>query len=132
MIPKAAPSKRILVVEDVQETRDAIEALLKRSGYNVVSARGEEDAVERMTWNQPDLMLISLGGPSDQVLDTARRIRARAGLGDRIPVVIFSIHSVPQGSEQEIGENIYVTRPDNFDQLRELLARVLQRSSPIQ
>jgi len=132
MIPKTAPITRILVVEDVQETRDAIEALLNSSGYNVDQARNEEEAVERAASTHPNLILISLGGPADQVLDTARSIRARAGFGNQIPIVIFSIHTIPEGSEQEIGENIHVTRPDNFNQLRELLARVLQRSSSIQ
>ena len=132
MIPKTAPIKRILVVEDVQETRDAIEELLKNSGYFVEAARDEEEAVEKAAWSRPDLVLISLGGSPDHLLDTARRIRARAGLDQRLPVVIFSVHTVPEGTEQEVEQNTYVTRPDNFNQLRELLARVLQRSSPIQ
>jgi CheY-like chemotaxis protein len=132
MIPKTAPIKRILVVEDVQETRDAIEALLKNSGYDVEPARDEKEAVERAAWNSPDLVLISLGGSPDQVLNTAYIIRARAGLGCHIPIVIFSIQTMPEGAEQEIGENIHLARPDNFDQLRVLLARVLRRSSPVQ
>ena len=36
----------ILVVEDVHETRDAIEKLLVRDGYGVAVDRDEEDAVE--------------------------------------------------------------------------------------
>lgn len=132
MIPKTAPIRRILVVEDVQETRDAIEALLKSSGYYADPARNEEDAVERAIWSRPDLVLVSLGGPSEKVIDAARGIRARAALGQQIPIVIFSIDIVPQGAEQEIEGNIHLTSPDNFNQLRELLARVLARSSPIQ
>lgn len=45
MIAKTARSPRILIVEDVQETRDAIKQLLKRDGYNVDPARDEEEAV---------------------------------------------------------------------------------------
>jgi response regulator RpfG family c-di-GMP phosphodiesterase len=45
MIPKTARETRILVVEDVQETRDAIEALLSRDGYRVEPARDETDAI---------------------------------------------------------------------------------------
>ena len=37
----------ILVVEDVEETRDGIEDLLKADGYRLIPVRDEEDAVER-------------------------------------------------------------------------------------
>ena len=36
----------ILVVEDVHETRDGIEKLLKADGYRVVAARDELDGIE--------------------------------------------------------------------------------------
>jgi len=98
----------------------------------VIGAGSEEEAVEKAAWDQPDLVLISIGGLPEFILDTARRIRARGGFTTEIPVVIFSIHTVPEGSEENIGENIHVTRPDNFNQLRELLARLLRRSTSIQ
>jgi DNA-binding response OmpR family regulator len=122
---------RILVVEDVQETRDAIESLLTRDGYYVDPAQSEGDAVERGRWNRPDLILVSLGGLPDEVISIACRIRVKAGLSTHVPIVIFSIWTIQEGEEREIGENIYVTIPDNFDQLRKLLARVLkERSRP--
>jgi hypothetical protein len=44
-----------------------------------------------------------------------------------VPVVVFCIDEIAEGDEVAIGENVHVTRPDNFDQLRSLLARLLQR-----
>jgi CheY-like chemotaxis protein len=41
----------ILVVEDVEETRDGIEKLLEADGYRVDPAREEEDAIARATRN---------------------------------------------------------------------------------
>jgi CheY-like chemotaxis protein len=131
MIPKPARITRILVVEDVQETRDAIEALLERDGYWVDQARSENDAVDRIRANPPDLILISLGGKAEAVLSSARRIRGRGGLTETTPIVIFSIATFPEGAEEEIGGNVYVTVPDNFDQLRMLLTRVLCGDSRI-
>jgi CheY-like chemotaxis protein len=113
---------RILVVEDVQETRDAIEALLERDGYSVDQARDEDDAVRRVLSNRPDLILVSLGGTADELVRAARRIRRRGGLTEQIPVVIFSVTTISQGAEQEIGENVYITVPDDFNQLRRLIA----------
>jgi CheY-like chemotaxis protein len=130
MIPKTARMARILVVEDVQETRDAIEVLLRRDGYRVDPARDEADAVERVCSNRPDLILISLGGTQEQLLSTARKIRERGGLTEETPIVVFSTSAVPAGAEEEIEGKIYVTAPDNFNQLRALLTRVLYGDSP--
>jgi hypothetical protein len=44
-----------------------------------------------------------------------------------VPVVVFCIDEIAQGDEIAIGENVHVTRPDNFNQLRNLLARLLNR-----
>jgi CheY-like chemotaxis protein len=116
----------ILVVEDIEETRDGIEMLLKANGYRVEGARNEQGAIESVGRKQPDLMLVSLGGLPHVVIAAARRIRASSGLGENVPVVIFCIDEVGQGAEVALGQNVYVTCPDNFDQLRNLLARLLR------
>jgi DNA-binding response OmpR family regulator len=117
----------ILVVEDIEETRDGIEKLLKADGYRVEAVRDAQSALESARRKRPDLMLVSLGGPPREVVTTARDIRERAGLGESVPVVLFCIEEVGEGDEVAIGQNVYVTRPDNFNQLRNLLARLLQR-----
>ena len=78
MIKEADPSLAVLVVEDVAETRDGIERLLKADGYRVAVARDERDAIESAQLKRPHLILVSLAGlPSDVIL-TARRIREGA------------------------------------------------------
>ncbi|HEX5702676.1 MAG TPA: response regulator [Pyrinomonadaceae bacterium] len=115
----------ILVVEDVHETRDGIEKLLIADGYRVALARDERDAIENAHRTQPDLILVSLAGlPLDVVL-SARSIRQRAEVGEHVPVVVFCIEGIAEGEEVEIGENVFLTRPDNFNQLRRFIARLL-------
>lgn len=118
-------SRLILVVEDVHETRDGIEKLLTTDGYRVALARDELDAVERAQQQRPDLILVSLAGQPGEVLIAVRHIREHATVGDEVPVVIFCIDDIGEGDEVAIGRNVYVTRPDNFNQLRGLLARLL-------
>jgi two-component system phosphate regulon response regulator OmpR len=119
----------ILVAHDVEETRDGIERLLAADGYRVDPARSERDAVESAERQAPDLILVGLGGPGDDAIASALRIRQRAGLGDEVLVVIFSVQTVEEGAEVAMGRNVYVTRPDNFDQLRGLLSRLLHGRS---
>ena len=115
----------ILVVEDVHETRDGIEKLLTADGYRVAAARDERDAIESAQRLRPDMILVSLGGLPSEVMVTARRIRDRAGLRENVPVVVFCIEGIGQGEEVAIGRSVYITRPDNFNQLRSLIARLL-------
>ncbi len=117
----------ILVVEDVQETRDGIERLLMVDGYRIALARDEQDGIESALRQRPDLILVSLAGVPHDVIVSARRIREKAAIGDDVPVVVFCIDDIAQGDEVAIGENVHVTRPDNFNQLRSLLARLLRR-----
>ena len=119
-------SLAVLVVEDVAETRDGIEKLLKADGYRVSVARDERDAIESARHTRPDLILVSLAGLPHEVNGTARRIRERAEVGGNVPVVVFYNEEIGEGDEVAIGENVHVTRPDNFNQLRGLLTRLLR------
>jgi CheY-like chemotaxis protein len=120
----------ILVVEDVAETRDGIEKLLKADGYRVAVARDERDAIESAQRQSPALILVSLSGLAVEVIGTARRIRDYAAVGEDVPVVVFCIAEIGEGDEVAIGKNVYVTRPDNFNQLRSLLTRLLRTAFP--
>ncbi len=115
----------ILVVEDVAETRDGIEKLLDSDGYRVTLARDEPDAKASAKREGPDLILVSLAGSPREVIEAGRRIRDSAGVGDTVPVVIFCVDEIGEGDEIAIGQNVHVTRPDNFNQLRTLLSRLL-------
>ena len=116
----------ILVVEDVHEISDGIEKLLKADGYRVVLARDELEGIESARLRQPDLILLNWTGLSGQVLPVVRRIRERSAIGDQIPVV-FWIEDIGEGEEVEVAGNVFLTRPDTFNQLRGLFARLLDR-----
>ena len=112
-------------MEDVNETRDGIEKLLKADRYRVTLARDEKDAIESAQREPPNLILVSVAGLPHEVVIAARHIRELAALGENVPVVVFCIADIDEGDEIAIGKNVYITRPDNFNQLRTLLARLL-------
>jgi DNA-binding response OmpR family regulator len=116
----------ILVVEDVHEISDGIEKLLKADGYRIALARDELEAIESAQLTRPDLILVNWTGLSGEVLAIVRRIRERLSFGDQIPVV-FWIEDIDEGEEVEVAGNVFLTRPDSFNQLRGLLARLLDR-----
>lgn len=126
---KVENSRLILVVEDVYETRLGIDTLLKANGYRVVFARAEGEAINSARPERPDLILVSGAGLPNKVLVKVGRMRKEAAVGDEVPVVVFCAQDIPEGEEVAIGGNVYLTNPDNFNQLRSLVARLLPDAS---
>ena len=118
----------ILVLEDVNETRDGIEKLLKADGYRVALARDETEAIESAQRQRPDLILMSVAGLPHEVVAAAHRIRERSAVEEDVPIVVFCFEDIGAGDEVAIGRNVHITRPDNFNQLRSLLNRLLSRT----
>lgn len=126
MTPETHRRPLILVADDVEETRDLTEQLLRADGYRVDTARSEREAVERAARQPPALILVSLGGREVDRVARARRIRREAALGSGVPVVVFCSPTVDEGAEVAVDGNVHLTRPDNFDQLRAFIGRLLQ------
>jgi DNA-binding response OmpR family regulator len=115
----------ILVLNDIEETRNLIESMVRENGWSVALARQEEDAIAMARSRLPDLILMSLGLELEQLIATARRIRQQAAIGLDVGIVIFCVPSIPEGAEVEVDQGVYITRPDNFDQLRDIIRRLL-------
>jgi CheY-like chemotaxis protein len=120
----------ILVLNDIEETRRLTEKMLEGNDCFVTLARDEEDAISKARSESPDLILMSLGLKLDQLLATAQRIRQEAAFSDDVAIVIFCVPTIPEGAEMEVNKNVYVTHPDNFDQLRNFLHRLLLHPHP--
>jgi DNA-binding response OmpR family regulator len=103
-----------------------MEKLLKLDGYRVVAARDELDGIERAQRQRPDLILVSLAGTPSEVLICGRRIRESAA-SEEVPIVGFDFDEIAAGAEVAIGKNVHITHPDNFNQLRDFIARLLRR-----
>ena len=119
--------RAILVVDDVEETLDGIKALLEHDGYLVCAATDEIEATGKARSGSPDLMLVSLDGEIADVIADAARIRRKAGFDNSLPIVIFCVGELKEGAETAAGNNIFLAHPDNFNQLRKFIARLLLR-----
>ena len=128
---KVEKSQLILVVEDVYETRAGIDTLLKANGYRVALASADEATINSTRPERPDLILVSGSALPGNVPVKVDRIRTEAAVGVEVPVVVFCAQDIPEGEEVAIGGNVYLTNPDNFNQLRSLLARLLPESPKV-
>ena len=118
----------VLVVEDFEDNRFMMRRLLEMSGYHVVEAVNGQQAVELAGEESPDVILMDLSLPMLDGLAATRKIRERDQLS-RVPIIAVSAHDSADFHAEALaaGCNEYVTKPIDFDQLIQLLDRILQR-----
>ena len=126
--PGAEDQVRVLVVEDEESYRLALESALRLEGYHVEVATDGADGIARFTEHIPDIVLLDLLLPDTYGTDLLRRMHAIAP----VPVLIISAVNAELDVVLglELGAADYVTKPFR---LRELVARmhtILRRVSP--
>ncbi len=118
----------VLVVEDFEDNRFMMRRLLEMSGYRVIEAVNGQEAIEAAQREHPDLILMDLSLPLLDGLSATRRIRAQPNLR-QVPIIAVSAHDTTDFHAEALaaGCNEYVTKPIDFDELEELLKRLLMR-----
>ena len=118
----------IMVVEDFEDNRFMMRRLLEMSGYRVVEAENGREAVELARSEIPNLILMDLSLPVLDGLAATRRIREHVELR-AVPIVAVSAHDTADFHVDALaaGCNEYVTKPIDFDQLDDLLGRLLAK-----
>lgn len=81
--------RRILLVDDDAELRQAMRLLLERQGYAVLETATGANALAVAEAYQPSLILLDLGLPDGDGLDFAQQLRRRPST-TRIPIVVLN------------------------------------------
>ena len=109
----------ILVCDDDKEIVDAIEIYLMQEGYNIIKAYDGEMALDILSKEKVDLIIIDVMMPKLDGIHATLQIRKESS----VPIIILSAKT--EDSDKILGLNIgaddYVTKP--FNPL-ELVARV--------
>jgi DNA-binding response OmpR family regulator len=124
----------IFLVEEDDDTRPILKHNLREQGYHVSIALDEEDARERVQGglNHYALLLVNVVGVQpEEALESARRIHRQAQRDSKTPIVVIAERygKEMEGKDVEVGENEYVTYPEDGDQLHGLLARLVPPES---
>jgi PAS domain S-box-containing protein len=112
----------ILVVDDQLQNIKLLEGLLVRQGYEIIPAESGEEALEKLSGNQVDLLLLDVKMPRMSGFEVLTKLRADKKT-QRIPVVMITAHNEKEARVKalESGCDDFISKP--FDQY-ELLARV--------
>ena len=113
-------AKKILVVEDEAHLAKGLQFNLEREGYIVSLVGNRESAIELLSEEAFDLMILDIMLPKLNGIEVARRVR---NTDLRFPILMLSAKSSDDDRERglEAGADDYLTKPFH---LPELLLRV--------
>jgi CheY-like chemotaxis protein len=124
---KQAKPQTVLLVEDTEDNRFMMRRLLEMTGYRVVEAMNGEEAVKLAKLELPNLILMDLSLPVIDGLAATRLIRKLPEF-ESTPIIAVSAHDTSdfQSEAIEAGCNTYVTKPIDFNELEQLIAKLLK------
>ncbi len=105
-------SVKVLVVDDHCETLDSMAYLLHRWGYVVIAARAGDEALQKISSEHPQFVILDLGLPGMSGLEVAEQIRQRAQ--PRCPTLIAHTgHARPihEHLVRQAGFDFMLTKP---------------------
>jgi len=118
-----AASRRVLIVEDNDDTRQMMHEVLRFSGHDVRTARDGASGLALAAEARPDVALIDIGLPDVDGYEVARRMRAAPG-GRRIGLVAITGYGQAEDQRRayEAGFDAHLTKPVAPERLKQVMA----------
>jgi adenylate cyclase len=115
----------VLVADDRADNTALVRDLLTMQGYQVVTAQDGREALDKIRYHLPDLVLLDLDMPLLDGYEVCRRLKADPTTAE-IPVLMLTAWAEPEQRVKglQLGADDYVTKPFDY---RELIARVKVR-----
>lgn len=111
--------QRILVVDDVDESRMLLVDFLQRRGCRVYIARDGQDGVQKAQSVRPDLILMDIRMPVCDGMTACRLLKANPATR-AIPLIFLTSAALPEERVAGLaaGAVDYVTKPFDFEEVR--------------
>jgi signal transduction histidine kinase/CheY-like chemotaxis protein len=115
-------SRSVLIVEDNEDSRELLAAILTTRGYGVFTADNGLRGVEEALAHRPDVLLVDIGLPGLDGYGLAREVRKQ--LGHDVYMVAITGYGQPEDRVRavEAGFDVHLTKPVDIGTLEELLA----------
>ena len=125
----AASGIKVMVIDDSKTIRRTAETLLKREGYDVVTATDGYESLSKIADERPDIIFIDIMMPRLDGYQTCALIKNNSQYR-HIPVVMLSSKDglFDKAKGRIVGSDQYVTKPFTKDELLDAIRRhVLSR-----
>lgn len=118
----------ILVVDDNTYIVDGLVAILKKKGYNTVTAHSGDEALRRLEALLPDLILLDISMEPMNGWETLAKIRENF-VSQRIPVIIFSARKrlEEEMKDKTLEVDAIIAKPINTRLLLDVIESLLEK-----
>ena len=119
------PHARILMVEDEPQVLEINSRMLRRRGYEVLTAQTAMEAYEQLDAGLPDLLILDILLPDGNGLDICRQFRKKC----LRPVLFLTGKSDVKDKVAGLmeGGDYYLTKPCQFDEFLAVIQMLLAR-----
>lgn len=119
-------SKKVLVVEDYEDSREFMKFLLESYGYTVIEAADGLEAVDKVKQFHPDLVLMDISLPFVDGLTATRAIREFDKYAKNLPIIAVTAFGHDYRRKAlEAGCNDLIDKPVDFNELEPILHQYL-------
>ena len=117
---------RILVVDDDRAVRESLRRSLQFNGYQVDLASDGAQALDAITAERPDAMVLDVMMPRVDGLEVCRRLR---GTGDDLPILVLTARDTVSDrvAGLDAGADDYLPKPFALEELLARLRALLRR-----
>lgn len=124
--PREPKGRRVIVVEDDDDTREVLSIVLSSAGYRVDEAATGESAMGLMLGmtEPPDLAVVDVVMPGISGYDVVRAMRQAPKLAT-VPVIIISGAPRPEGEDAEIDVGARLDKPSSVEELLDAAAHLV-------
>lgn len=123
--------QQVLVVDDNEDIRSALRAILEDAGYEVGEARDGREAIAVATRRCPNVILLDLNLPPSDGFQVLRQITTEPAL-KRVPVIIVtgSVNGHHLRAAKQLGAWDYITKPWAIGEVEARVRLALQAIDP--
>ncbi len=129
---KEGIGKKILVVDDIKDSRGLVKKILELRGYEVIEAGTGEDAINIVQIELPDLILMDIRMPGIDGREATRRIKALPKVA-HIPILAMTASVKPEDKQStiEAGCDDFIRKPIDIEQLPKQVAKYIDRAASL-
>lgn len=120
---------RILVVDDDRAVRESLRRSLSFNGYSVALAEDGVKALEVITNDRPDALVLDVMMPRLDGLEVCRQLRST---GDDLPILVLTARDAisERVAGLDAGADDYLPKPFALEELLARLRALLRRTQP--
>mgnify|MGYP005849133375 CR=1 FL=1 len=117
---------KVLVVDDEPDMRWLLSSLLKNQGFEVALARDGQEALERVSKETPQVVLLDIKMPRMDGMEALQKFKEAY---PQLPAIILTAYGDVQSAVQamKLGAYDYLTKPFNNDDLIFTINRALEK-----